>query len=421
MRSPPPRAAADADQGSFVLSVHSGSRPPSRLRAWALVVVRLAAIAGLVAAVVVVESRHAPEHFRLVSIACVFLILVVSASLLRGRWRDGVLVLASLALGLCALEAAASWIEPRQNVVTTDGWNVRRAELGWGPGRAGVFHSESFDPKTGALIYSADYTIDDNLLRSTKSAASGPTIAFFGDSLTFGHGLGDADTLPQQFADLLPPDIRVLNLGFPGYGPQHFLRALETGMFDKTIGPNPKLFVFLTSPWHVERTACKALWVIDAPRYELKDGELTYKGACFEGWKLKARQFLAQSALYRLVVDPARRRTDRAEIDAYVAILGQAARLAREKYGVETLIPYLYADDAYMRGAGITNEEVMEMLRQNGARVVDVSLEAERRAGEALAIPGDGHPSALANRLRARLLKSYVSQDMSGVLVSKLD
>ena len=95
--------------------------------------------------------------------------------------------------------------------------------------------------QSGASIYKAEYTIDSNLLRETLSAETGPTIAFFGDSFTFGEGVNDAETLPQAFADLLGRRERVLNLGFSGYGPHQFLAELQTGRFDGVIGAQPRL------------------------------------------------------------------------------------------------------------------------------------------------------------------------------------
>ncbi len=74
--------------------------------------------------------------------------------------------------GLSAIEAAAYVMQPGQVIASSDGATVRRPVIGWGPERAGRFHSEKSDPKTGALIYSADYTIDSNLLRQTRVGRS---------------------------------------------------------------------------------------------------------------------------------------------------------------------------------------------------------------------------------------------------------
>jgi hypothetical protein len=53
---------------------------------------------------------------------------------------------------------------------------------------AGRFHDEKRNPKNGAPIYSADYTIDSNLLRHTESCETGPAVVFLGCSWTLGLG-----------------------------------------------------------------------------------------------------------------------------------------------------------------------------------------------------------------------------------------
>ncbi len=382
---------------------------------------RLAAIPLLCAIVATVEIRRSPDLFRLLTFFLTFLIVADVASLLRGAARDLMLAFASLALGLTCVEAAANILEAKQVIISTDGWSVRRPIIGWGPQHAGRFHSEKTDPRTGAVIYSADYTIDANLTRQTRSAGTRSTIAFFGDSLTFGLGLNDVDTLPQLFADSVGSKERVINLAFTGYGPQHFLRELETGLFDSAIGADPKLFIFLTMPWHAERTSCVASWVLNAPRYELENGKIAYKGSCYEGAALQLREFLWNTAAYRVIFDPFRRKTTHDQIETYIRILLAAVDLAREKYGVPTLIPFVQSSNEYLRGTGFTNETIVDRLRQGGARVVDVSLLREEANGAIISIPGDGHPTALANRLRAAMLKDYIEQNLAGVLYSRLD
>jgi hypothetical protein len=223
---------------------------------------------------------HVPaDHFRRG-----FFLFANIASLLRGKWRDFLLVVTSLAFGIFLIEAAANIWEPREpTVVGQDGLFALRPVTGWGPVHAGRYHVEKTDPKTGAAIYSADYTIDSNLVRQTLSCEKGPAVVFFGCSYTFGLGLNDGETLPQAFADSLGRKQRVLNLGYPAYGPQQFLSELQAGVFDSVIGPQPRVFVFLTSAWHAERSACKPYWMSYAARYKIEDGQLLLKGACYEG------------------------------------------------------------------------------------------------------------------------------------------
>jgi hypothetical protein len=349
----------------------------------------------------------------------VFLVFADLASLLRGKARNGLVVLASLALGLSIIETTATILENRASLVLTNGLFARQPIIGWGPQHPGRFHAERRDPKTGAVIYIADYTIDANLLRKTISGENGPVIVFFGDSFTFGLGVNDGETLPQLFADLLDRKQRVLNLGFGGYGPQQFLRELETGLYDPLIGEQPRLLVFMTFAEHAERTACKLFWVREAPRYALENGQVALKGACYDGLSLRLREWLEDMAFYRLFIEPYLQKLTHEDVELYVRILLAAVNLAKEKYGAATLIPYIITR-GYLKGTGFSDDEIVRRLRDGGAVVVDVSLAKEEAAGAKLTIKGDGHPTPMANRLRASMLKDYIENHMPGILVARV-
>lgn len=380
---------------------------------------RFTAPALLLALIAWAETRQPVAWFRLLSFAFGFAFLASLAWLARGRLRDGLTMAASLAFGLCLLEGAANLIENKVVLITTPGWTVYEPVLGWGPGKPGTYHSTRLDPKTGATIYSADYTFDSALLRQTVSAPGGRSIVFFGDSFTFGFGLDDADAMPQVFADLLQRRQRVLNLANGGYSPQQFLRMMETGFRDGVIGPDPALFIFLTAAFHAERTACKPAYTLNAPRYVLENGALAFRGRCYEGARLRLRQFLLDSAAWRSFVEPYRQSLTRADVELYLAEVSAAVKLAREKYGVETLIPYLRSSPGTLAHTGFTEEDIMRRLGESGALVFDAGLKSED--GAPLEIAGDGHPTALANRLRAELIKSYIAQHISGINLSRLE
>ena len=375
---------------------------------------RLAAIPVLLALISWMDARHPVSAFRLFTFFFVFLVFADLASLLRGKGRNGLVVLASLAFGLCVIEAVATILEPKVAITNSEGLYVPRPVVGWGPGHAGRFHAVRTNSATGATIYSVDYTIDADLLRQTHSGASEPAIVFFGDSYTFGLGVNDAETLPQLFADLLDRKQRVLNLGFGGYGPQQFLRELETGLFDPLIGSRPRLFVFLTAAWHAERTACKPYVSRYSPRFAIENSQLAFKGACYDGFHLLLREWLEDTASYRLFIEPYLQKLTHEDVELYVRILLAAVNLAKEKYGVATLIPYI-TTPSYLMGTGFSDDEIVRRLRDGGAVVVDVSLVEDEFTG-ALTIKGDGHPTPLANRLRAVMLENYIGRQMPGIL-----
>jgi hypothetical protein len=386
----------------------------SRTSRYAVILIAL----GLIA---LMEAGRPFPSFRLATFILAFLASAGLASLLRGKLRNGLVVLASLAFGLSIIEATAAMIEAGTSPVVTNAWSVGQPIIGWGAPHAGRFHAEKTDPKTGVPIYRVDYTFDSNLLRETHSVETGPTIVFFGDSFTFGMGLNDADTLPQVFADLLGRKQRVLNLGFPGYGPQQFLAEMQAGRFDGVIGAQPRLFIFLTAAaLHVERTVCKPFWMRHGPRYVLENGQVALKGACYEGPSLWLREWLENTASYRLFIAPYGNKISHDDVDLFIRILVAAVNASKEKYGIATLIPYIPAGASYLNGTGFSDDEIVQRLRDGGAMVVDVSLAKEEAAGAKLRIEGDGHPSPLANRLRASMLKDYIENRMPGILVAGL-
>jgi hypothetical protein len=381
------------------------------------------AIPVLLKLINILETRHPFEMFRLATFILIFFLLADIAVLLRGRWRNFLLIPASLAFGVCLIEGAANIWEPKELTVVSppNGLYAQRPIIGQGPDRPGLFHQKKTDQRTGATIYSVDYTIDSNLLRHTQSCETGPAIVFFGCSFMFGAGLNDADTLAQAFADSLDRKERVLNLGFPGYSPAQFLSETQSGLFDPVIGPKPRLFVFLTAVWHAERTACKSHFSISnhAPRYTLENGQLVLKGACREGFSLWLEEWLWNSAAYRMFIDPYERRVTHDDVELYTRIMLAVIDLAKKKYGVPAIVLYLKQPE-YVRGTGFSEDMIMQRLEDGGAVVIDASLHNEEAAGTTIGIPGDGHPTPLANRLRAGILKNYVEQNMSGVLVSRL-
>ncbi len=371
---------------------------PSRVGAIAAVLVACGAVVWF-------EAHHKIPGFRAWTFGCVFLAAAICTGLARGVIRNACLVLATMFLGLAALEATALALQPKGgDLQITPFWLILKPEVGFGFAQAGVAHARKRDPDTGAVIYEVNYTIDGDFNRQVLSAAGGPATVFFGDSFTFGDGVNDAGTMPQQFADVFDRKRRVLNLAITGYSPQQFLREVETGMQDALIGPHPDAFVFLTSPFHAKRTACKESWIARAPRYTLENGRPVYQGVCYAGARLAAFEFLENTAFYRLAIRPYALGLTRADVDLYIAVLAEAARISRERYGVATLVPFIRAPAGYLAGTGYDDESVVAALRARGVRVVDMTLSDDPAKGFVASIAGDGHPTAAAHAVRARMI-----------------
>lgn len=327
-----------------------------------------------------------------------FMLSVWIATQFRSNWiRNTALIGASVALFLTLAETYALVIYNPSVLIQTAGFTRLDPVLGWGP-RPGIGHQTKYDLKTGRVIADTDYTIEPRGIRHTISAPSGSTVAFFGDSMTFGQWLPDSETMPQQFADLTGRRLRVLNLAVSSYGPQQFLRALETDLF-KDILEKPKLFVYMTSQWHAERTSCMLGFVMLAPRYKLVDGRPQFQGPCHG----IIFALLARTSIYKAFVEPALLHLRPEDLDLYIAILTRAGEVARQKYGAPTVILYL-PDPAFARRSGWSDDDIMRRLRNGGLKVINVALDPRDFPGQLLEIPGDGHPTGVANLARAKML-----------------
>ncbi len=308
-----------------------------------------------------------------------FLLIVDLAFGLRGAWRNLATMIAATVFGLAVIELGSAAVEADQPIYPR-GFSISRPVLGWGPAAPGVYHSTRREPD-GRIIYNVDYTIDSNLLRATQSRSTGPSVAFFGDSMTFGQGLPDSETLPQIYADLTGHKVRVLNFGFPGYGPQQFLRALETGFFDPLL-PGTKVFVYETASWHAERSGCRAAFVARAPRYELQGGVPVFVGACAEGARRVFGDIFTNGALYQRFIGPLFSAVTSDDVEIYLAELVRSAALVKQKYGARLVVLYLHGPQAFLNSAdsvtylaksGFTDAMIEARLRKSGIELIDAT------------------------------------------------
>jgi hypothetical protein len=131
------------------------------------------------------------------------------------------------------------------------------------------------------VIYDVTYTIDVNGLRVTPPATGQPRgcVVFFGDSMTFGEGVEDKQTLPYQVALKTAGNYVVYNFAFSGYGPHQMLAILQTHREAHILKCRPTHFIYLAIPEHVERVAGMTSWDKHGPRFrKLNDGRVVREG-----------------------------------------------------------------------------------------------------------------------------------------------
>lgn len=76
--------------------------------------------------------------------------------------------------------------------------------------------------------------------RSPEPDPEKPTIAVLGDSITFGYGLKDNESIPARLNELFP-NFNVINAGVPGYN-----LSQETGVYREKIAPlDPALLILI--------------------------------------------------------------------------------------------------------------------------------------------------------------------------------
>jgi len=366
----------------------------------------------------VLGLRYLPDRFVPLHIMMVTALLLVDFALIHppGIRQNIVIGFYSLFFGLSAVEFMAILLDPAPTTEETQTFGLYTGHpiLGWTLGHPGVYHATRVDKRTGEVIYDATYTLEAGLHRRVVSAEDGPTVAFLGDSYAFGHGVSDADTMEQAYADLNGRRLRVLNFAVAGYGPQQYLKALEEGIYDREFGPNLKLIVISTLAWQIERSACKASYVMRSPRYRLdENGDVQPDGVCASGIKKIALEAIMNTNIYHRYLESIIRLPRKPDVDLYIALVARAATLAHEKYHVPVVVIYEgVADTVVTPTSGVTNAEIIARLRAKGAQVLDMDIREDMPPGAPTVLREDNHPTPLAQHARGVVLNRYIAEHL---------
>lgn len=336
-------------------------------------------------------------------VAMVVLAVTASSSGWKALWVN----LAVLCATVCGVELWANGIvkEQRQTAATYAPANYYlRGKLGLAPVPSSAIHSTR--QRDGRKVYDVTYHYTPTGVRVTPpDSASGVDgcVLFFGDSFILGEGLHDSSTTPAQLALQSGGRYRTFNFGFHGYGPQQMLAALETGITDSVATCRPTHIVFETIWEHVARVAGLNTWSGSHPRYVLQpDGSVQY-GGLYADVRPKPSPAMAQvteqlrkSALYSMMTARHRPVND-ADVALYLGVVKQAHEIAERKYpGIDFEVLLFNrgnpAQDSMLQTIGLKSHIVEQLIHGYFSDTM------------AYTIPGDGHPSALADSLIARYL-----------------
>lgn len=352
-----------------------------------------------------------PLAGALVVMAVVCMVIVVR--LRRPIWRSTALITASSLLGLAGIEFGLSILEPTGQEVGAVRVQTPARWYPWDP-------VVQFRPLANTvvkaratwrdeLLYEVSYTIDPSGARATPgSVESGPTYLFIGDSYTFSEGVNDADTLPSQFARRLDPPAHVVNLGVPGWGPTHMIRAIETGLYDRYVVGKVVAVVAWATPPNLERATGESSWLDNAPRYDWgPDGKLHHTGT-FKQYRwthpIDGLAYLARTHL-RIVRRFSYAAEERKQADYYVALIARLRDLVRERYGAPLILLSNGPEAAPPDQPDLQYLPAFDRLRALGTPVISVRNMIGPSAGWGqYFIPHDGHPTPQLNRIVAEVL-----------------
>ncbi|MBI3198903.1 MAG: hypothetical protein HYZ40_15635 [Rhodospirillales bacterium] len=350
--------------------------------------------------------------------ACGLAVLLglVGVVLLRGnRWRTGALLAAALAVSLALLDAVAGFLSPTpmgQGLVkTTDPkwWPPSDSVLGFRPlPNTEVIATATFGPEQ---IYRHTYHFDGNAARVTPAGpADGDTYLFLGDSFIFGQGLVDDQSLAAQFAKANDYKVRTVNLGVPGYGPNHLVRAFEAGLLDRYKDQSVKAVVSWIIPAHLARVTGDGSWLGSSPRYVLENGVPRHTGS-FNDYRWThplagLKHMLGEQFLFVDAIGMRQRQEEQA--DLFVALMVRLQQLAREKFDAPLIVVYSWPDETSKDSYGTSSAflvTVLDRLRKLGIPLLSVDNLTRKIDVSQLLIPHDGHPTAFTYELIAAELK----------------
>lgn len=346
------------------------------------------------------------------------MVALAGVVVLRGdAWRSGALLASAVAAGACGLDLLAGIVSgdstrpALKRVVVPANWIVPDDTLGYRLSR-GI---EALDVTRNGdeLVYRARYSIDEAGKRVTPTGLPGATTyLFLGDSFVFGQGLDDHETLAAQFTRATGGTHQGLNFGVPGYGPNHLVRAMETGLIARNAPRDVRAVVTWIIPAQLERISGSGAWLDSSPRYVLRAGRPEFTGSFADyRWAHPVQGVLhllrTQFAFVRAIGQD-RQQSDQA--DLFIALILRLQELVRREFDAPLIVTYSWPDEdshPNYSGSNVPQPllvEIIAQLRRQKLPLVSMNSIIVGKDPSLLLIPHDGHPTAFSNSLLANEL-----------------
>ena len=258
--------------------------------------------------------------------------------------------------------------------------------------------------KDGKIIYSINYSSDDNSLRitpldTTKSRTK--YAQFYGCSMTFGEGVQSNETMPYFFGEY-DSTYRPYNFAYSGYGPHQMLARLETENAKKIVKENTGIGFYIYINDHVNRVLGTMTNYGynggQAPYYYQVDGQLKHDGLFSEGRKLRSWIFeqLLKSNILKLFKIGYPFKITEQDYELTAEVMSEASRQYQKQFGNDDFYVIIYPTT-------IDSSLIISLLKQKGVKVLDYS-KLFNPLEKGYAIPDDEHPTALANEILIKQL-----------------
>ena len=270
----------------------------------------------------------------------------------------------------------------------------------------GVFKETKLAPD-GKIVYDATYTIGKDGYR-LDVPHNDHQIYIYGDSLLFGNGLNDNETLSYFLSK--NHAFKSKNLGIGGYGMHQALFNIQKG---KTA--NNGINILYTTPGHANRSSCKPIYSSGTPRYILdKKKKLILDGVCKD--KIKLNNILQSIYIFRLferVFGTTKYLSDQG-IEVYLAIIEEFYRLTKQSNS-KLIIVYTLSDEAekFMKNnTKWSNKLIVDQYNNIADTTINVTLAEtyEQLPRKYYIHELDTHPTAKANIEKAIIIADTLNK-----------
>ena len=293
----------------------------------------------------------------------------------------------------------------------------------------GVYRHNLYRPDNEE-IFNVSYVIKDNRFRETPKNNSEKLIRvnFFGGSWVFGQGVDQNQTM-AAYLTKLNDEIDTRNFGIGGWGVHNALAVLESN-----INTSGNLNILITAPWHSERARCKkGQSAVEKPLYVIDKNEIVRrnKGVPYyrKGVLIKAEFgtcrdiehageiipnyeiFFSKSLIGKkvnLIINKVLEQES--DIELYIAMI-KKMKIISTNNNQGFLVGFVRADPGYFFGKW-SNDKIIQKIEESGIDIIDLTLYPESTDKNNYIIDEvyEGHPSPLANQIRADRISDYISE-----------